>query len=173
VPSGAGVTPEQGSSMADKGEYTYPYPRPMVTADALVYSTETPPRVLLVQRKCEPFAGCWAMPGGFCEMDETLEQAVERELAEETGVSGLRFTQYRTVSTVDRDPRGRIITTVFLAEGDPARLKPQASDDAAGVAWWPMEQLPPMAADHAEIITEVCDYLRSIARESRSTGTTG
>lgn len=146
--------------MAEKGEYTYPFPRPMVTTDAIVYSPGTPRKVLLVQRKNPPWEGHWALPGGFCEIDETLEESVERELEEETGLTGLKFEQFRTVSTVDRDPRGRVITTVYLAEGDPAQLQPRASDDAADVRWWPMDELPAMAADHGQILYLAREYLQ-------------
>jgi 8-oxo-dGTP diphosphatase len=152
--------------MAEKGEYTYPFPRPMVTADALVYTNESPRRVLLVQRKHAPWEGHWAMPGGFCEIDETLEQAVERELEEETGITGLKFEQFKTVSTVDRDPRGRVITTVFLAEANPATMNPKASDDAAAVQWWPMDNLPAMAADHGQIIYLAREQLEGLRSQN-------
>jgi len=66
--------------------FSYRYPRAAVTADAVVLTREPRPRVLLIRRRLPPFAGAWAFPGGFIEMDETLEQSARRELREETGL---------------------------------------------------------------------------------------
>lgn len=136
--------------------YTYEFPRPAVTVDAVVLLKENNVlQVLLIQRKQEPFAGLWAFPGGFLDMDETCENAVVRELEEETGLTGLKFTQAFTVSTPDRDPRGRTLSVVFYGFTDGENKTVRASDDAAQAAWFNVEDLPEMAFDHAKILEDL------------------
>ena len=134
--------------------YTYKYPRPAVTADCVVITRETAPRVLLIQRGNEPFKGCWAFPGGFMNMDESTEQCAVRELEEETGLRLSSVRQVGTYSKVDRDPRGRTITVAYLALID-APVSVQGHDDAARAQWFPLSALPPLAFDHAEIMQDV------------------
>ncbi len=132
--------------------YSYPYPRPMLTADCVV--TNGRDEVLLVRRGNDPFRGQWALPGGFMEMDETIEHCAVRELREETGIavseSALRLVG--VYSAPGRDPRGRTVTAAYavrLADGVAT-----AGDDAAEVRWWPLAALPPLAFDHARILTD-------------------
>jgi len=133
--------------------YTYKYPRPAVTADCVVMTREQTPRVLLIQRAAEPFMGNWAFPGGFMNMDETVEQCCVRELEEETGLKITEIEQIGTYSAVDRDPRGRTITVAFLARmDDPAAV--QGMDDAAKAQWFPIDELPPLAFDHDKIMID-------------------
>ena len=131
--------------------YTYEYPRPMLTADCMVTRGND---VLLVRRGNEPFRGCWALPGGFMEMDETIEHCAVRELQEETGLqvveSDLRLIG--VYSTPGRDPRGRTVTAAYLLRLESG--EPKAGDDAAEVRWWPLADLPPLAFDHAQIIND-------------------
>lgn len=135
--------------------YTYEYPRPMLTADCVVTRDN---KVLLVRRGNEPFRDCWALPGGFMEMDETIEHCAVRELQEETALqvaeSDLRLIG--VYSAPGRDPRGRTVTAAYLvvdsrwsAVGDA-----EAGDDAAEARWWPLTMLPPLAFDHAQIIDD-------------------
>lgn len=134
-------------------EYTYKYPRPAVTADCVVITREAEPKVLLVQRGIEPFKGCWAFPGGFMNMDETTEQCAIRELKEETGLKVDELKEIGSYSKVDRDPRGRTITVAYLAIVD----KPVAvigQDDAAKAEWFSIDELPPLAFDHEEIMQD-------------------
>jgi 8-oxo-dGTP diphosphatase len=138
--------------MAGKKKYTYDYPRPAVTADAVVVTREAKPRVLLVRRKHDPFAGMWAIPGGFVDMEETLEQAARRELHEETGVEVEHLDQLHTFGDPRRDPRGRTISVVHLARADADQVRAKADDDAAEVAWYRLDKLPPLAFDHAQIL---------------------
>ena len=110
--------------------YTYEYPRPAVTADCVVITKEAEAKVLLIERGGEPFKGCWALPGGFMNMDETTEQCAFRELEEETGLKIGEVHQIGAYSRVDRDPRGRTITVAYLAVVD-APIAVIGQDDAA------------------------------------------
>jgi 8-oxo-dGTP diphosphatase len=133
------------------------FPRPSLSVDLVVlYQPATPAtpattEILLIQRKNPPFAQCWALPGGFMDINETLEQAAVRELAEETGVPVSNLTQIHTFSAVDRDPRGRVVSVGFLVELS-EKVPPMAGDDAQQARWFPLEQLPEIAFDHRSII---------------------
>ena len=133
--------------------YTYKYPRPAVTADCIVITKEAEPKVLLIERGDEPFKGCWAIPGGFINMDETTEQCAIRELEEETGLKVTELHQIGAYSKVDRDPRGRTITVAYLVIVDhPIAVTGQ--DDAAKAQWFPINNLPPLAFDHEDIMRD-------------------
>ena len=131
--------------------YTYKYPRPAVTADMIVLTDESVPKILLIQRGNEPFKGCWAFPGGFMNMDETTEQCARRELKEETGLEIGEIKQVGAYSAVDRDPRGRTVTVAYITH-IPQILPVTGLDDAAEAKWWPINALPPLAFDHAQIL---------------------
>jgi 8-oxo-dGTP diphosphatase len=107
--------------------------------------------VLLVRRRRPPFEGCWALPGGFVDIDEDLDTAALRELEEETGLTSIALEQLHTFGAVDRDPRERVISVAYfgLVAGLPAL---RAGDDAADARWIPLDDLPPVAFDHAAII---------------------
>ena len=137
-------------------KYCYEYPRPAVTADIIILKLfNNQQSVLLIKRKHPPFEGMWALPGGFLNMDETLEEAALRELQEETGISGVQLAQFHTFSKVNRDPRHRTITTVFIGQANEHTVTPQAGDDATKVQWFPLENLPPLAFDHGEVMEMV------------------
>lgn len=140
--------------MTRKGKYTYEWPRPMVTVDAVVFAiSASRTEVLLVERKNEPFKGLWAVPGGFVEMDEELEDAVARELAEETGLTGVRLEQLRTFGKCGRDPRGRQISVAFTGTVTEGKDRVRAGDDAAKAKWFNVQNLPAeMAFDHEEMV---------------------
>ena len=107
--------------------------------------------MLLIQRKNEPHKNSWALPGGFLDMGETLEQAAARELKEETGLKLKSLRQLGVFSKVDRDPRTRVISVAFYAElvaGQTAI----AADDAQDVGWFDLNKLPKLAFDHDEMI---------------------
>ena len=139
-------------SKAKKKGYTYEYPRPAVTVDVIIITRERRPRVLLIRRKHDPFAGMWAIPGGFVDMDEPLETAASRELREETGLRVADLEQLHTFGDPGRDPRGRTIAVAYLARVDAAKVRPQAADDAADVGWHALDRLPPLAFDHVKIL---------------------
>jgi 8-oxo-dGTP diphosphatase len=136
-------------------KHCYDYPRPAVTADIIILkTTNTSQSVLLIERKHPPFEGMWALPGGFLEIDETLEAAALRELQEETGITGVELKQFHTFSKVNRDPRHRTITTVFIGYTDD-NIYIEAGDDAAKTQWFSMDKLPPLAFDHGEVMEMV------------------
>lgn len=140
--------------MDKKGKYTYDWPRPMVSVDVAVFTfSEDKAGLLLINRKNEPFKGRWALPGGFVEIDEELEDAAARELAEETGLKGVPLEQLHTFGDVGRDPRGRQITIVFMGIAKSGQDKIKAGDDAAEAQWFDIEKLPKdLAFDHNKIV---------------------
>lgn len=139
--------------------FTYKYPRPAVTADVAVITTEQEPKVLLIQRGNEPYKGHWAFPGGFMDMDETTEQCAIRELEEETGLQVSEVKQIGAYSRVDRDPRGRTITVAYLARIANAE-EVNGQDDAAKAEWFPINNLPPLAFDHEDIMKDSIELLQ-------------
>ena len=141
--------------------YIYEYPRPAVTADCVVITKETEPKVLLIQRGNEPFKGQWAFPGGFMNMDETTEQCAIRELEEETGLKVTEIQQIGAYSKVDRDPRGRTVTVAYLAIIDKVEAV-KGLDDAAKAQWLSLSSLPKLAFDHEDIMNDVIKKIITI-----------
>ena len=176
--------------------FTYPYPRPSLTCDAVVFAMRADDlRVLLIQRKDEPFKGRWALPGGFVNENEALGRAAARELAEETGLTGARLTQLAAFGDPGRDPRGHTVTVAWVTflVSEPAIT---AGDDAAAAEFHPFRSLalhePPvtsktskekkpkrvkagaskkirLAFDHAKIIStayrRLCEHLDNPVRD--------
>lgn len=137
--------------------YTYRYPRPSVTTDAIIIAKENNTYyILLIKRGNEPFKGKWALPGGFIEMDEDLDEACYRELREETNLSDVSLTQFATFGKPDRDPRGRTISLVFWGITD-KKTPIAAGDDAAEAKWFELDALPPLAFDHEPILQKFID----------------
>jgi len=133
----------------------------MVTVDTIVFALrEDDLQVLLVRRRHPPFEGTWAIPGGFVEMDETLETAARRELEEETGLAGVALEQLYTFGDPGRDPRGRSITVAYFAAVPAGSMGARAGDDAAEVGWWSIYDLPPLAFDHDKILAYALTRLR-------------
>jgi 8-oxo-dGTP diphosphatase len=147
--------------MAEKGRYVYDWPRPMVTADAAVFAfVEGRAKLLLIQRKHEPYKDRWALPGGFVEIDEDLPEAAARELAEETGLRNVPLEQLRTFGKPGRDPRGRTITVAYFGIAGEDWRQVQGADDAAQAQWFDIDRLPPLAFDHEEIARCAIERLR-------------
>jgi len=133
--------------------YSYTYPHPAVTTDVVLFTIkDTRLQLLLVQRAAEPYQDYWALPGGFLEIDETLEACALRELAEETGIDGVYLEQLYTFGQPDRDPRERVISVAYYALAPFDRLTPRAASDARRVGWHPIDSLPALAFDHTRII---------------------
>lgn len=127
------------------------YPKPSLTADIVVVAPEmvgpggTPGnlQVLLIRRGRDPFQGQWALPGGFCDPGESVEQAAARELEEETRLRGVRLEQIRAFTAPGRDPRGWVVSVAHLALVPARRLaEAAAGDDAHEARWWPLRPAP-------------------------------
>lgn len=145
--------------------YTYKYPHAAITADCVIYGFDGERlKILLVERGLEPCKGMWALPGGFMKIDETIEETARRELFEETGLKDVYMTQFKMFSMVDRDPRERVVTVVFMALVRPADYQLVAGDDASNALWFDERYLPPLAFDHAEIIAEAHRHLEELLR---------
>lgn len=163
-----------------QGKFLYDYARPSLTADVVLMSKEyregtfkelirgvgflervyAGTSVLLIKRVNEPFKDMWALPGGFMDMNETLEQCALRELEEETGIKIEEnyLEELGTFDKVDRDPRGRVISQVFYSTcADKEAHVLRAGDDAKEVKWFNIKELPELAFDHKEIIEMVLE----------------
>lgn len=133
-----------------------------VTVDTVAFSVQQGVlEVLLVKRKYEPFKSFWALPGGFLDDDDrTLDEAAARELLEETNVGNVYLEQLYSFGDKGRDPRGRTVTIAYLALLRQEEFELKASSDASGVAWWPVNELPPLAFDHKEVVSYAHKRLR-------------
>lgn len=150
-------TPEAKAHHYDASKYE----RPSVTVDVVMMSLrQRDLQVLLVKRRSWPHEGMWAIPGGFVQVDESLETAAKRELQEETGVHDVYLEQLYTFGDPGRDPRTRVITVVYFALLDSERLQVKAASDAADVNWFSLYKLPPLAFDHAQILEYALNRLR-------------
>ena len=131
------------------------YRNPALTVDGIVLSRapgKSGLAVLLIERGIDPFQGCYALPGGFVEYGEDIEQAIHREISEETGLTGLEFRQFHTFGRPGRDPRGHTVSVVYLAEVTGPRPAVLGGDDAAAAAWFSVDSLPGLAFDHSDIL---------------------
>jgi 8-oxo-dGTP diphosphatase len=129
------------------------WPRPALTVDVAVFVRGAPLHVLLIQRAEPPFAGEWALPGGFVEEGETVAAAAARELAEETAIVAADLRLLGVYSAPGRDPRGWTVSVAYVKELD-AEVAVRGGDDAAAARWFAVDELPPLAFDHAQIVTE-------------------
>lgn len=142
--------------------HCYEYPRPAVTSDVLLFrfcNNTNKIQVLLIKRGHYPFEGMWALPGGFLDMEETVQQCAYRELEEETNLKVTNLEQLITASKLGRDPRGRTVTVIFWAFVD-YQTNAIAADDAADAKWFDIFALPQIAFDHAEIIDFAINQLK-------------
>jgi 8-oxo-dGTP diphosphatase len=145
--------------------YTYEYPRPAVTTDCVVFGLDDGDlRVLLIQRRDKPFAGRWALPGGFVHMEENLDAAARRELKEETGLSCDYLEQLYSFGEPGRDPRGRTITVAYYALVRRTEHQIRGGSDAKEAAWFSLHDLPRLAFDHDTILATAHKRLQAKVR---------
>ena len=153
---------EAGPAAGDEVEQ---YRNPALTVDGVVLLHQAEGvlgdhySVLLIERGRAPFKGRFALPGGFVDYGEDIEDAIHREIEEETGLTGLPFRQFRTFGKPGRDPRGHTVSVVYVAVliGEAPVVK--GGDDAASADWFPVKRLPDLAFDHAHILGRVLDTL--------------
>ncbi len=145
--------------------YQYEYPHPAVTVDSVVFGLDNEElKILLIRRKLGPFKGVWALPGGFVQMDESLDDAAQRELMEETGVEKLYLEQLATFGKPDRDPRERVITVAYVAIVNLFDHTVKADSDAEEAGWFPVEDPPELAFDHIKILAAALNRLQGKIR---------
>ena len=145
--------------------HTYEFPRAALTVDCVVFGLdEDELEVMLIRRGLEPYAGRWALPGGFVHIDETLDEAARRELEEETGLRKVYLEQLFTFGAVDRDPRERVVTVAYYALVKLSDHKIRAATDATDAAWFSLSDLPDLAFDHAHILEVALERLKSKVR---------
>lgn len=145
--------------------FTYQYPRAALTVDCVVFGyDEGELKVLLIERALEPFEGCWALPGGFVSMDESIDNAARRELEEETGLKEVFLEQLYTFGAADRDPRERIISVAYYALVKLAAFDTKAATDAVDARWFPVSKVPKLAFDHADILAAALARLKGKVR---------
>ena len=143
--------------------FSYEYERPGLTVDCVIFGldlAEEKLKVMLIERDLEPFAGAWAIPGGFVRQGETLEQAAVRELQEETGITDVFLEQLYTFGNPGRDPRGWVVSVAYYALVAPEKHTVQAATDARQARWFPVDSLPRLAFDHAEILKTALSRIR-------------
>src|SRR5215217_7996776 len=143
--------------------FKYEYERPGLTVDCVIFGLdldEETLKVMLIERDVEPFEGEWAIPGGFVRSDETLMEAANRELEEETGIRGVFLEQLYTFGNPDRDPRGWVVSVAYYALVSPDKHHVRAATDARQARWFPVDALPRLAFDHAEILQAALGRVR-------------
>lgn len=145
--------------------YSYEYPRPAMSCDCLIFGFDgNNLNLLLIERFHEPYAHYWALPGGFMEMDETTQQCAQRELFEETNLSGIELEPLGVYDNPPRDPRGRVVSVAFTGFVSIQAVNPVAGDDAALARWFDIKTLPPLAFDHKLMFTAALNKLRKKLR---------
>lgn len=143
----------------ESGWYAYEYPRAAMTTDQVIFGFDGQAlKVLLIKRGVEPYKDRWAFPGGFLQMNETLEECAARELQEETGLTNVYMEQFGVFSDVERDSRGRVITTAFYSLVRMQEVK--GGDDAQDAQWFGMDDVPQLAFDHDKILRIALRRLR-------------
>ena len=146
--------------------HTYEFPRAALTVDAIVFGLDEDNdlKILLIQRGLPPFEGEWALPGGFVRIGESLDEAVYRELQEETGLAKVFLEQLYTFGDPKRDPREHVVSVAYYALVNLLDHNVRASTDAASAAWFSLDDLPSLAFDHGKIVQVASDRLKSKIR---------
>ena len=145
--------------------YSYRYPRPALTVDCVVFGVhEGRLLVLLIRRGQAPFRGDWAIPGGFVDVQESIDDAARRELREETGLTNVYLEQLFTFGAVNRDPRERVVSVAYYALVRRVEHQAVAASDATQAEWFSVDELPALAFDHDEILQTALARLRAKVR---------
>ena len=135
--------------------FEYEYPRPALTVDAVVFCIKSGEiNVLLIERKNNPYKDCWALPGGFVDIDELIDKAVLRELEEETCLKNVELKRLNVYDAIDRDPRGRTISVVYYGQVDEINSIVKGEDDAKQAKWFSIKSLPNLAFDHEIVLKD-------------------
>lgn len=145
--------------------FSYQFARAAVTVDCVVFGLDDEDlKVLLIRRDLPPFEDKWALPGGFVRLEETLDEAARRELQEETSLERVFLEQLYTFGAIDRDPRERVITVAYYALVRLSDHRVQAATDARDAVWFAMDDLPPLAFDHDQILVTAHQRLQGKVR---------
>lgn len=145
--------------------FSYQFARAAVTVDCVVFGLDDEDlKVLLIRRDLPPFEDKWALPGGFVRLEETLDEAARRELQEETSLERVFLEQLYTFGAIDRDPRERVITVAYYALVRLSDHRVQAATDARDAVWFAMDDLPPLAFDHDQILETAHQRLQGKVR---------
>lgn len=145
--------------------HTYEYPRPALTVDCVVFGLDDEDlKVLLIQRDLDPFAGRWALPGGFVNVGEAIDVAARRELEEETGIGRVFLEQLYTFGAPNRDPREHVVSVAYYALVRLSDHRVQAATDARDAAWFSADDIPKLAFDHRKILKTAHERLRAKVR---------
>jgi 8-oxo-dGTP diphosphatase len=137
--------------------------RPAIACDAAVFARICGELcILLVRRGTDPFKGMWALPGGFMEWGESCENAVAREIREETGLKGLKFMKFGVFSDPGRAPRGTVVSVTYLARAGVNQRRVRGGDDAAEAAWHPVNKRPRLAFDHDKVLSAALKSLKTL-----------
>lgn len=145
--------------------FTYPYARPALAVDCVVFGLDADElSILLIQRDLDPFAGQWALPGGFVRLDETIDDAARRELLEETGIHKVFLEQLYTYGAIERDPRERVVSVAYYALVNLSDHRVKAATDAREAAWFGVTDMPRLAFDHDTIAAAALTRLKGKVR---------
>jgi 8-oxo-dGTP diphosphatase len=140
------------------------FPKPSVTLNTIIFGYQhNQVSLLLLNRKEEPFANTWTLPGGFLRVNEfeTFEQAAKRILMDKTGIADVFLEQLYTFDAPDRDPRGRVLSVSYYALVNPTKYDIKTGDAANDVQWFDWKKLPPLGFDHAAIVEKAVNRLKT------------
>lgn len=148
-----------------QANYTYQYPHPAVTVDCIIFGFDGQNlKVMLIQRKSEPFAKMWALPGAFVDETESLESCAERVLMKECNISGVYLEQLFTFGNPSRDPRERVISVAYMGLVKTADFELIAGNDELQIEWRDVKEIPDLAFDHQQISRTAIDRIRGKIR---------
>lgn len=142
-------------------KYHYEYQRPALTSDCVIFGFDGGElKLLLIEREKEPFKNKWALPGGFVQIDETTEACAKRILLEKVGLKNVFIEQLYTFSTIDRDPRERIVSVSYFTLVNKHHYKLIAGRDTVKAEWFNLSKLPKLAFDHSQIVKTAIQRLK-------------